>query len=113
MAGLEHLTKAEKKAVAEIKRRVLMLVGDRLKGFSLFGSKARGDSDDQSDVDLAILIDELSQTEKRKIIGLVADCEGRYLVVVSPLILSMTSFDGLKTRERRIALNIELEGIAL
>jgi hypothetical protein len=113
MAGLEHLTKEERKAVADIKRRVLMLVGDRLKGFSIFGSKARGDYDDESDLDLAILVDELSQKEKREIIDAIVDFEVRYLVVVSPLILSTASFDGLKTRERRIAMDIEVEGIPL
>lgn len=113
MIALEHLTTEEIKAVGEIKQKVILLVGDRLKGFYLFGSKARGDYDSESDVDIAIIIDELEKETKRKIIDIVADIEIEYLVVISLLVFSWKDFTDLKGRERRIALDIEQEGIPL
>jgi predicted nucleotidyltransferase len=111
--SLEHLTGDEKKAVAEIKERVNGLVGSRLKGLYIFGSKARGDYDPESDVDLAILVDGIDGETKRKIIDLVVDVEVKYFVVISSLVLSWKDFTDLKKRERRIALDIEGEGISL
>jgi predicted nucleotidyltransferase len=111
--SLEHLTGDEKKAVAEIRERVNGLVGSRLKGLYVFGSKARGDYDAESDVDLAILVDDLDNPMKRRIIDIVVEVETRYIVVISSLVLSWKEFSHLLDRERRLALDIEKEGIPI
>ena len=111
--SLEHLTGDEKKAVAEIRERVNSLVGSRLKGLYVFGSKARGDYDAESDVDLAILVDDLDKPMKRRIIDIVVEVETRYIVVISSLVLSWKEFSHLLERERRLALDIEKEGIPI
>ena len=111
--SLEHLTGDEKKAVAEIRERVNGLVGSRLKGLYVFGSKARGDYDPESDVDLAILVDDLDNPMKRRIIDIVVEVETRYIVVISSLVLSWKEFSHLLERERRLALDIEKEGIPI
>jgi predicted nucleotidyltransferase len=99
--------------VAEIRERVVGLVGSRLRGLYLFGSKARGDYDPESDVDLAIIIDDLDIPMKRRIIDIVVEVETLYLVVISSLVLSWTEFSHLLERERRLALDIEKEGIPI
>lgn len=111
--SLEHLTGDEKKAVAEIRERVNGLVGSRLKGLYVFGSKARGDYDPESDVDLAILVDDLDNPMKRRIIDIVVEVETRYIVVISSLVLSWKEFSHLLERERRLALDIQKEGIPI
>lgn len=113
MADLEYLTKEEKAGLGEIKQRVQRLVGPRLRGIRLFGSKARGDFDPESDLDIAILVDGLDRETKWRIIDIVADVELRFLLVVSALVLSREDFQSLRARERRIALDIEHEGIPL
>lgn len=113
MIEVDHLTSEERAALSEIKGRVKSLVGPRLRGFFLFGSKARGDFDPESDLDIAILVDDLDREMKRKIIDIVADVEIKFLVVVSSLVLSWDDFQSLKARERRIALDIENEGVPL
>jgi predicted nucleotidyltransferase len=42
----------------ELKRELEALYGDRLKGVYLFGSHARGDAEPDSDVDVAVVLDE-------------------------------------------------------
>ena len=113
MIHVEHLTREEKAALGEIKQRVQSLVGRRLREIVLFGSKARGDFDPESDLDIAILVDGLDQETKRRIIDMVADVEVKFLVVVSSLVLSWDDFQSLRARERRIALDIENEGVPL
>ena len=111
MIKLKYLSEEEKKAVEEIKERILSLSGIKLKGIYLFGSKARGDYDPESDIDLAIIIDGLDREMKRKVIDIVAEIETKYIVVVSSLVLSLKDFTDLKEHERRIALDIEREGL--
>jgi predicted nucleotidyltransferase len=113
MADLEHLTKEEKAGLGEIKQRVQSVVGHRLRGIRLFGSKARGDFDPESDLDIAILVDALDRETKRRIIDIVANVEVEFLLVVSSLVLSWEDFQSLLARERRIALDIEGEGVSV
>lgn len=113
MIAQSYLSENERTTIEEIKRSVLDLVGGRLKVFSVFGSKARGDFDAESDVDLAIVVDGLDGEMKRRIIDRVVDSEMEHLVVVSSLVLSWENFVDLRRRERRIALDIEQEGVAV
>jgi predicted nucleotidyltransferase len=113
MADLEYLTNEEKAGLGEIKQRVQSMVGQRLRGIRLFGSKARGDFDPESDLDIAILVEGLDRDTKWRIIEIVADVELKFLLVVSSLILSWEDFQSLRARERRLALDIESEGVLL
>lgn len=113
MDKFENLSEEEKKAVLEIKEKIILLLGKQLKLFYLFGSKARGDFDPDSDVDIAIVVDDLTRETKHKIIDIVVEAETKHIVVISTLILSSRDFLELKKHERRIALDIEKEGIPL
>ena len=44
--------------VAEFKRELERIYGDRLKGVFLYGSRARGEADAESDVDVLIVLDD-------------------------------------------------------
>lgn len=45
-------------ALQELRRELEELYGDRLKGLCLFGSHARGDAEPDSDVDVAVVLDD-------------------------------------------------------
>lgn len=45
-------------ALRELKRELEVLYGERLKGLYLFGSRARGDAEPDSDVDVAVVLDD-------------------------------------------------------
>ena len=72
--------------------------GEKLKDVVLFGSYARGDYDDNSDVDLVILAD-ISRDEEKNftddIVALMAkiDKKYEYVVLLSPIILSYSFFE--------------------
>jgi predicted nucleotidyltransferase len=54
----------------------------------LFGSKVRGDDDEESDIDLLVLLERKITWEERKaIIGALFDIELSYDVVLSPLMV--------------------------
>ena len=105
------LTDEEKTALRELKDVLKLFLGDRLVRFVLYGSKARGDYHSESDLDVAIVVKGLTTVLKHQVLDKVADVEFKYLLPVSTLVLSEEDFNNLKERERRIALDIERDGI--
>ncbi len=94
-----------------LKARLMRSLGNRAFRLVLFGSRARGDYDKDSDIDVAVIVDGLSSDLKNRILDQVTDLGLDRLRPLSSLVLSQAAFDGLKSRERRIALDIEEEGI--
>lgn len=110
---MENLTTEEKKILIELKDNLRKTLAGKLAAFKLYGSKARGDYDYKSDIDVAIIVDGLTREMKNQIYDMVADIELKYLTPLSTLVVSKENFELLKKRERRIALDIEREGISL
>ena len=99
-------------ALQELRERLVELLAGRPFTAVLFGSRARGDFDTYSDLDVSIIVGGLDRPLKRLIIDLVIDIETKYETYISPLVMSSEEFDALRRRERRIALDIEREGIS-
>jgi hypothetical protein len=109
----EHITEEEREVLLDVKAALVRLLHGRGFRFLLFGSKARGDFDADSDLDVAVIVDNLDRQMKHAIFDAVADVELQYLKPVSVLVLSSDEFARLQNRERRIALDILAEGIPL
>lgn len=107
------LSNTRNERLKELKESLSEFLGDRLLGMILFGSVARGDDTEESDIDVAIIIRGLTREIKHQVLDRVAEFELKHLMPVSTLILSENEFNRLKSRERRIALDIEREGIPL
>jgi predicted nucleotidyltransferase len=99
--------------LGEIKTRISALLGTRLERMLLYGSRARGDYEPESDIDIAIIVKEFDRKLKDEILETIAEVELAYLTPVSALVLSQQTFTSLLRRERRIALDIEREGIPI
>lgn len=97
----------------ELKRSLKTFLGDRLVSMVLFGSMARGDYHDESDIDVAVIVRGLTRELKGRILDEAAELELKHHTPLSVLVLSEEEFNRLKKRERRIALDIEGEGIPL
>jgi len=97
----------------ELKQTLSNFLGDQLVNMILFGSMARGDYHDESDIDVAIIVRGLTRTLKGQILDKIAELELEHLRPMSVIVFSEEDFNRLKARERRIALDIEREGIYL
>ena len=103
----------EKDILIELKDGIERLLGTGRARLILYGSRARGDYDSNSDIDIAIIVRGLTRELKNRILDAIADLEVKYLMPISALVISEEDFEFLKKRERRIALDIEIEGIPL
>lgn len=84
---------------------------DRVVRVCLFGSWARGEATEHSDIDVAAVIEGLTADEWRLAVADAADVELQIGLCISPLVLSSERFEALK-RGGGIAQQIEREGIA-
>jgi predicted nucleotidyltransferase len=109
----ERDRKAAKAPLHELKESMENLLGNRMFKMILFGSRARGDYDDKSDIDVAIIVRGSTREIKNQILDKVAEIELKYLLPISTFIISQEEFYHLKKRERRIVLDIERDGVTL
>jgi uncharacterized protein len=109
----ESLTAVEKEAINILKKSISGFLGDKLIKMVLFGSKARREDNHDSDIDIAVIVSDLSRETKRNLLNLVADIEVEYLVPLSTIIFDNSEFNRLLAQERRLALDIMKEGIAI
>lgn len=99
--------------LAVLKSRLRELLKGSLVRLVLFGSRARGDYEESSDVDVALIVRGLSRPLKDRILKEVAGIELEHDQPLSVLVLSEEEFDRLRERERRIARDILEEGVPL
>ena len=97
----------------ELKQKVETVLEEMDAEFILYGSRARGDFNQDSDIDVAVIVPGLTRELKDRILEAVAEVEFEYSRAISTLVFSKNEFDRLYDRERRIALDIRREGIAL
>ena len=85
----------------------------KLSDVRLFGSYARGDYDEDSDIDVMIILD-MSDVEARKslndICRIVAMLELKYSVTISPVIYGKNEYDTRKSFG--FCKNVEKEGVS-
>lgn len=101
----------EKKALQIFTKRIRGVFGNRLIAMKLFGSAVRGDRWEESDIDILVLIDKLKWREKCRVWDEATSVNIKCDTLISPLVMTQSEFEELRGRERRIALDIEREGV--
>jgi hypothetical protein len=99
-------------ALRSLRDNLVALFGPRLQKLVLFGSYARNQFNEDSDVDVLLLLDTLSPGDRDRSVEEAVRCSTSD-ILLSPLILTTAQLDSLRARERLIALDIDREGIAV
>ena len=109
---MSNLTEKEKQAVKELIDELKKLYGDNLSRVILYGSKARGDATEDSDIDIMIVLKDVKDKSKEleKVIKLTTEIDFRYETLISVTLQSEEEY--LKKRSP-LLLNVRKEGIVL
>lgn len=108
---MEYLAENEKKAVLALKEEVLKL--DKKAKLIIYGSKVRGDFDEESDIDILIILNNPLEL-KYKILDIATEIELKYGVVFGIVIISQEEFQNSNIfRQSLYFKNIKSEGIYL
>ena len=109
------LTPLEREAAAAYMARVARALGHRLVRVIVFGSRARGEGHEESDLDLAVVVEGDETDLFRPVFDLAAgiNLEYEYAVRLSPLLISENRLNEYYRRELGIARAILDEGFPL
>jgi len=110
---LRYLSKTEKRVIDAFVRALKEKLGDEIVSIRLFGSKARGDFYQDSDIDIFILVKEKKRPVIDELDEIAANCVFHYDLPLSPVVYDM--FEYRKNKELRSFFfeNVEKEGILL
>jgi len=110
---LHHLTRNEWAALDAFVARLREQYGDRIVRVVLFGSKARGDHDAESDLDVLVILNG-GDWRLRDAVALVAfEPMVEYGVVLTPLVVDVADYTWWQEHRAPIYRHISVEGVDL
>jgi len=103
------LDKREHKAVSAAKRTLQKNFG--VKQIILFGSKARGDADKDSDIDLIIIVEgSVHWKDEKAIVECLFDIGIQHDVIFSPLVVSTEEWESEQFKSFQVFCEIQRDG---
>jgi predicted nucleotidyltransferase len=100
-------------ALEELASKLRLRFGPTLVSLRLFGSVARGESHEESDVDVAVVLERLDWDARRQVIDLATDIGLERGLSISPTLFDRATWERYRAQERPLVMDIEREGIAL
>ena len=96
--------------LAELKKGLVKLYGNRLKGLYLYGSYARGDQREGSDLDVLVVLTDFERApiELKRTDDLMGNLSLEYLITISPMFMRETDW---LLADKPLLRNVRVEGV--
>ena len=110
---VNYLSKEESEALEKFTGGVRSLLGDNLLMLKLFGSKARGDFSEESDIDILLVVKKISSKLRDRIFDLLLEIDLEYDPKISLVILSEYEYQRNTEMGSPFIDGIEREGVPI
>jgi predicted nucleotidyltransferase len=110
---LQHLTPKEKLALQEYLNRLRQEYGRDVLSVKLYGSKARGDYHEDSDLDLFVRIGQDNRQTYAKMYLIASDIELKYDLILGMMLVGPTHHSLMRRLGEPLYRNVQREGIEL
>jgi predicted nucleotidyltransferase len=111
--AINRITKKEKDALQAFNQRLLTELGKQVQQVILFGSKARGDSALDSDIDVLILTDGENRQLRKTISKISSQIGLDYDVCLGALLIANKRWQQMSSERFSLCRNVERDGILL
>ncbi|MFP3939241.1 MAG: nucleotidyltransferase domain-containing protein [Thermoanaerobaculia bacterium] len=99
--------------VTRFARELRERYGTAVVSVRLFGSFARGGAHEESDVDVAVVLERADWETRRAVIDLATDVGLPHDLRLSPTVFDRETYERWHAQERPLVMDVEREGIAL
>jgi len=105
----------DRKIVGEYTKLIRTNFPNKVRDIILYGSKARGDSNSESDIDMLIVVNEHDKKTKRKISDLCWDvmANNDFKAYLSSIVFSQTEYEQYRQWNSSFLANVLHEGVRL
>lgn len=110
---MNSLTSTEQAAIQKFVTQVRQGLASNVVSLSLFGSRSRGEGDEESDLDVLVLLKQVDVATKNRVWNIANDIFLDTWINIAPLVVSEEDFNRLLSRERRVALEIKRDSLPL
>ena len=100
-------------ALARFADAVREMYGDAVVDIRLFGSFARSSAHEESDVDIAVVLDGAGWETRRDVIDLATDMGVAHGFSLSPTVFDRVEYERWRAQDRPLTRDIDREGIRL
>ena len=109
----KYLNTSERQGVNIFAEKVKRLLGSSLLDIRIFGSKVRGDFNDESDIDILLIIDSEDWHIREEISKITADVDMEYGCNISSVIYTRHEHEKNKYFRTLFVQEVEKEGVSL
>jgi uncharacterized protein len=110
---LRYLTPKEKLALQEYLQRLRQEYGREVLSIKLYGSKARGDHHEDSDLDLLVRVGQDNRQAYAKMYQIASDIELKYDLILGMMLIGPTHYDLMRRLGEPLYRNVQREGVEL
>ncbi len=108
---MRNLTTIEKRALTDFRDALVADFG--AVDVRLFGSRARGEGDEESDLDVFIVLPRVDWKLEKKIYGLSFDISLKHAVLISPILYSQSDIENPSILISPLYQTVQREGIKI
>lgn len=112
-ANLPYLVANDAAALARFTARVRAALADTLIEMRLFGSNARGDATEASDIDVLLVVSRIDPEVERKVSDAAFEASLEHDALIAPVLVSRARYEDKVWRISDLAVAVEREGIPL